>query len=71
MASLSMVVIESDIYVNGYCGIFNTILLDLKLLSIVVSILLLSAPILSLLVSVLSLREIDIYIYIIVDFAND
>ena len=71
MASLSIVVIELDIYVNSYYSIFNIILLDLKLLSIVVSILLLSASILSLLISILLLREIDICIYTIVDSIND
>ena len=71
MASLSIVVIESDIYVNGYYNIFDIILLDLELLSIIVSILLLPTSILSLLVSTLPLREIDIYIYTIVDSANN
>ena len=46
-----MIIIESDIYVNSYYSIFNIILLDLKLLSIIVSILLLFASILSLLIS--------------------
>ena len=71
MASLSVVVIESDICVNGCCGIFDTVSLDLELPSIVVPILLLPAPILSLLVSALLLRETDICIYAIVDSAND
>ena len=68
---LSIVVIELDIYINNYYNIFNTILLDLKLPSIIISILLLSASILSLLISTLLLQEIDIYIYIIVDSTND
>ena len=66
-----MIIIELDIYVNSYYDIFNTISLDLKLPSIVIPILLLSAPILSLLISTLLLREIDIYIYTIIDSAND
>ena len=69
--SLSIVIIESNIYINNYYNIFDTISLDLKLLSIIISILLLSTPILSLLISILLLREIDIYIYIIVDSTND
>ena len=71
MASLSVIIIESDTCVNDYCGIFDTVSLDFKLPFIVVPILLLPAPILSLLVSALPLREIDIYIYAIVDSAND
>ena len=71
MASLSVVVIESDTCVNGCCDIFDTVLLDLELLSIVIPVLLLPAPILSLLVSALSLRETDTCIYAIVDSANN
>ena len=71
MASLSVVVIESDTYVNGYCGIFDAVSLDLELPSIVVSVSLLPTLILSLLVSALPLREIDICIYAIADSAND
>ena len=71
MASLSMIVIELDIYINSYYGIFDIVSLDLKLPSIVIPILLLSTPILSLLVSTLPLREIDTYIYAIVDSTND
>ena len=55
IVSLSIIIIESIIYINGYYNIFNTILLDLELLSIVISILLLSTSILSLLVSTLLL----------------
>ena len=66
-----MIIIELNIYINDYYSIFNVVSLDLKLLSIVVSILLLPASILSLLVSILPLREIDIYIYTIVDSTND
>ena len=71
MASLSVVVIESDIYVNSYYDIFDAVSLNLELPFIVVPILLLSAPILSLLVSTLPLRETDICIYAIADSAND
>ena len=71
IALLSVVVIELDIYVNSYYDIFDVVSLNLELPFIVVPILLLSVPILSLLVSTLSLREIDIYIYAIVDSAND
>ena len=71
MASLSMVVIELDICVNGCYGIFDTVSLNLKLPSIIVPVSLLPASILSLLVSALLLREIDICICAIVDFAND
>ena len=71
MASLSVIVIESDICVNGCYGIFDAISLDLELPSIIVSISLLPAPILSLLVSALSLRETDTYICAIADSAND
>ena len=71
IVSLSIVIIESNIYVNNYYDIFNMVSLDLKLLSIIISILLLSTSILSLLISTLSLREIDIYIYAIVDSTND
>ena len=66
-----MIVIESNIYINSYYSIFNTILLDFKLPFIIISILLLSTSILSLLVSILLLREIDIYIYTIVDSINN
>ena len=55
IASLSMIIIESNIYINSYYSIFNIILLDLKLLSIIISILLLPASILSLLISILLL----------------
>ena len=71
IVSLSMVVIKLDICVNGYCNIFDMVSLDLKLPSIVISILLLSASILSLLVSALSLRETDICICATVDSANN
>ena len=71
IVSLSVVVIELDIYVNGYCGIFDTISLDLKLPSIVVPISLLPAPILSLLVSALPLRETDTCICATADSANN
>ena len=66
-----MIIIESNIYINSYYSIFNIVSLDLKLLSIIIPILLLSTSILSLLVSILSLQEIDIYIYTIVDSANN
>ena len=66
-----MIIIESNIYINSYYNIFNIVSLDLKLLSIIISILLLSTLILSLLVSTLLLQEIDIYIYIIVDSINN
>ena len=66
-----MVVIESNIYINGCYSIFNTVSLDLKLPSIIVSISLLSTPILSLLVSTLLLREIDTCIYTTVDSTDD
>ena len=55
IASLSMVIIKSNIYINGYYDIFDTVSLDLKLFSIIISILLLSTSILSLLISILSL----------------
>ena len=71
IASLSVIVIELNIYVNSYYSIFDTVLLNLELPFIVISISLLSAPILSLLVSALPLREIDTYIYTIVDSTND
>ena len=71
IVSLSIVIIKSNIYINSYYNIFNTISLDLKLPSIIISILLLSTSILSLLISILLLREIDVYIYTIVDSTND
>ena len=71
MALLSMVVIKLDTCVNSCYNIFDVVLLNLKLPSIVIPILLLSASILSLLVSVLPLQEIDTYIYAIVDSTND
>ena len=71
MASLSVVVIESNTCVNGYCGIFDVVSLDLELPSIVVPVSLLSAPILSLLVSALPLRETDTCICATADSADD